>query len=283
MIHRPFFVLISGARDSPMDILGSAFQASYSISDALLWIDGPSFLPPTSLFATVTQQQGSKSVTSYVTSSLSPPPPLESIDSLTSTPSSCVPDSNGLRVTIRGSVSIQLTVYSSYLDLGAYASDSCGQSLDVAVSGLPPSNFTSSTTSVIVSYSVVDSANNSAVATRSISVYDPCGPSERTCDSSGVCSQYGGNCNPAFLSQLSTDGILVSSLRPGQTNVSSSPPPPKLEQKPPVITISGEGTPFVSASGETGLTTTVLVGTLCVDAGQIRLPLIYPPYSLTLS
>ena len=261
---------LSGSATSPLVILGSSFAKTYSIRDVTLLLNGASFLPPPSLFSIqqIKQNSGGQVVSSYV-ASFSPlsPPPVANVSSLPN-PTAFVAPSGPPTVSVVGFASVSLPVFSTYIDQGAKAWES-SKKLAVMVSGLPPSNFTNTVTSsnIVILYSATDSAGITAVATRIVSVYDPCAP-ERTCDSSGICSQLG-RCN-IFISSLSNNGILASSGVQGSTTSPSPPPPPKQAQQPPTIRLLGAGTPFVTPDGDTGLITTVFVGSgTYVDAGEI--------------
>ena len=111
-----------------------------------------------------------------------------------------------------------------------------------------------------------------------LSVIDPCGPSEKTCSSSVTfaCS-VNGNCGSqaAALAALLTGGSGGGSKSTSSSNsaaaTAAAAATALLFSAPdvvlPVITLLGSGQPFVTGTGGTGLITTVVVGTLYVDAG----------------
>jgi hypothetical protein len=90
-------------------------------------------------------------------------------------------------------------------------------------------------------------------------VRDPCPPPELTCAVTRACSVLG-SCNPQMLSALSPLSQPAAQL----TTTASSVTPDAV---PPVITLLGAGSQFVTPEGATVLLQTVIVGSVFQDPG----------------
>ena len=186
-------------------------------------------------------------------------------------------------LTLGGIPSTSIAIYKPYVDPGATATDALGRSLMVTVVGLPgsASNFTATITNqpIIVTYTASDAASQSVTGIRSLTVYDPCGPAEKTCSSITFACSINGNCGAAAASLTALllgsvgDGSMSSSSSSAMTGsisanavavVTAAAATALLfatpDVTPPVITILGAGQPFVTTTGSSGLITSLAVG-----------------------
>ena len=125
-----------------------------------------------------------------------------------------------------------------------------------------------------------DPLMQSVAATRTLTVFDPCGPSEKTCSSStpfpcsvnGYCGSEaaavaalltGGSTSSSKASMSGGANSAAVAAAAAATALMFSAP----DTVPPVISLLGSGQPFVTGTGGSGLITTVLVGSVYVDAG----------------
>ena len=130
--------------------------------------------------------------------------------------------------------------------------------------------------------STIHPLRQSVTGIRMLTVFDPCGPSERTCDNSATfaCS-VNGNCGSeaAALAALlsSGSGSATTSTAPMSTSSNSAAIAAAAaatallfsapDTVPPVITLLGSGQPFVTGTGGSGIITTVVVGSVYIDPG----------------
>ena len=201
-------------------------------------------------------------------------------------------------ITLGGLPNINIAVYKPYVDPGASATDAHGRSLSVTVSGVPEANFTATVTlkPIVVTYTAVDAANQSITAVRMLSVFDPCGPSERTCSALSFTCSVNQNCGAAaaglsaLLGRSAASGSSSSGSGSRSSTTSAATAAAALafsapDVTPPVITILGSGQPFVTSTGATGMITTVLVGETYVDVGAMAIKIhpnaLLPPVNLT--
>ena len=202
-------------------------------------------------------------------------------------------------LTLGGAPSAQIAVYKPYVDPGATATDALGRSLAVMVVGLPgsASNFTATVTTspIIVTYTASDAANRSVTAVRSLTVYDPCGPAERTCSSTTFACSINRNCGAvaaslvALLSSSAAGGddgsrsssssssaMMTGSITVNAAAVAAAAAATTLlfatpDVTPPVIQLLGTGQSFVTPAGGSGLIASVLVGSTYEDSGALAL------------
>ena len=183
------------------------------------------------------------------------------------------------------------------------------------MTGLPSStsNFTANVTTqqpIIITYTASDAANQSVIGIRSLTVYDPCGPAEKTCSSVTFACSINGNCGvvAASLTELllpgssgsdgsgsgssSSSATMTGSISVNAAVVAAAAAAATLQfatpdETPPVITILGAGQPYVTTTGSSGLITTVVVGSTYVDDGAtaIKVPsnALLPAIDLTAS
>ena len=169
----------------------------------------------------------------------------------------------------------------------------------MTVAGLPgsASNFTATVTTqpIIVTYTASDAANQTVTGVRSLTVYDPCGPSEKTCSSITFACSVNGNCGAAAAALAAQLGGGSGSVggTPASANAAAVAAAAAAAKRlfeapdvvPPTITILGTGQPFVTSTGSTGLITTVFVGSTYVDDGATALKVpanaLLPPIDLT--
>jgi hypothetical protein len=102
--------------------------------------------------------------------------------------------------------------------------------------------------------------NQAAQVSRRVYVRDPCPLPELTCAATRACSVLG-SCNPQMLSALSPFA------QPAAQPASTSAVPATLDAVPPVITLLGAGSQFVTPEGATVLLQTVIVGAVFKDPG----------------
>ncbi|GAX77705.1 hypothetical protein CEUSTIGMA_g5148.t1 [Chlamydomonas eustigma] len=188
-------------------------------------------------------------------------------------------------ITLIGNSSVVLSIYSTYADQGAYATDITG-SIPVKLMTPIPLNLTNQVTTVpfIALYVATSPIGGlSANVTRSISVYDPCAPSAFTCPSTLSCSVNGqcGAVAAQISSLLSSSGTAYtsgssSSLAASSSALFQATPQTTLplipDTTPPVITVNAGNYPgqqFVTDTGTLGWLTNVTVGTTYVDPGAV--------------
>ena len=116
------------------------------------------------------------------------------------------------------------------------------------------------------------SSAQSVTGIRTLTVFDPCGPSEKTCNTAIFACSFNGNCGSeaaALAKAGSTNsGSAAAAAAAAATALLFSAP----DVTPPVITLLGAGQPFVTGTGGSGLITTVIAGSgAYVDAGATAL------------
>ena len=182
-------------------------------------------------------------------------------------------------ITLNGAANVRVSIYSTYTDAGAYAADSLGRTLFIVVTGLPTDkNFTWSVTvdPIVVTYSALydSTGSQSVIATRSITVYDPCAersPKERTCQDTLKCS-VSLSCDSAA-SALSD---LISSSSKSLSSTASATAAAAAQfltqdTSLPIIEILGQGANYVTADGSSGIIVNVTAGSVYSDPGATAL------------